>query len=90
MPTPFIGRAGKSGGRRRAGGPSPPEPTEGVFSGGTGEFFEDFKSGYVMGSANPADRTASHLWGDRSKAEHPRAASAPCSRTALRRTTASA
>ena len=69
MPTPIVGRAGKVFGRRPSGNTGP-DPTTGVFGGGAGEMFQDFKSDYSMGSGSPPDRTVSHLWGDSGAAEH--------------------
>ena len=57
--------------------PSPPPPSSGVFGGGTGEWFEDFKADFVLGTGFSNTSTStdnskrmSHHWGDTSKTEH--------------------
>ena len=59
--------------------PNPTPPPDGVFGGGAGAFFEDFKAGYVLGegeghsTTNTTDdgsKRVGHLWGDGWRATH--------------------
>lgn len=77
MPVPIVGRATKAAVRRKPRLPDPGEGAEGVFGGGDGAFFEDFKADYNIwgGFSNTAtssdpSRRIGHFWGETSKGEH--------------------
>lgn len=77
-PTASTGTASGTG-QSPGTSPSPAPPSSGVFGGGVGEWFEDFKADYQLGDGNGYSNTSkdpdnakrmSHHWGDTSKTEH--------------------